>query len=365
MIRPKDMQPSPEPDSRPRSPTLGLFEKRIEGDDSLLELARLRFQQAGMGAEMHAGAPAQLEALLRFRPSSQAPVTVHLPRHFNLVEQAACDRIAEFARCFAGRVRGLILHDHAAMADQPAEYFRAARELNLRLAADGTVPMVFIEYAAGLPPDRFADFFRSIGDFEHLSACIDVGHVGIRQVRKAYAESHDGEDVCALKSNPAMLPQVMEDVNSAVKTALPTVVKLIEHLGSLRKPVHFHLHDGHPLSTFSPFGVSDHLSFLSEIPLPFEFHGRHSAPLLFGPVGLRRITETALGAIGSERMTLTLEIHPTFERRALGDAAPLFAHWGDLMNAETMNHWLSVLTQNHALLIEQLRLWEQSFTRSC
>ena len=35
--------------------TLGLFEKRIDGDDCLLDLARLRFQQAGLGAEMHGG----------------------------------------------------------------------------------------------------------------------------------------------------------------------------------------------------------------------------------------------------------------------------------------------------------------------
>jgi len=39
--------------------TLGLFEKRIEGDDALLELARLRFKQARMGAEMHAATPQQ------------------------------------------------------------------------------------------------------------------------------------------------------------------------------------------------------------------------------------------------------------------------------------------------------------------
>jgi len=37
--------------------TLGLFDKRIEGDDRLLELARLRFRQAGLGAELHAGSP--------------------------------------------------------------------------------------------------------------------------------------------------------------------------------------------------------------------------------------------------------------------------------------------------------------------
>ena len=32
--------------------TLGLFEKRIEGDDALMQLAHRRFRQASMGAEI-------------------------------------------------------------------------------------------------------------------------------------------------------------------------------------------------------------------------------------------------------------------------------------------------------------------------
>ena len=71
--------------------TLGLFEKSIEGDDSLMVLARQRFQQAGMGAEMHAGTPEELERLLSFRPSEETPVIVHLPRDFNLAEEAEPD----------------------------------------------------------------------------------------------------------------------------------------------------------------------------------------------------------------------------------------------------------------------------------
>jgi len=86
---------------RPR--TLGLFEKRIAGDDSLTELARLRFSQAGMGAEMHARTTEELDGLLKFQPSPNAPVIVHLPRDFNLMDEHAGTLILDFASSFAGR----------------------------------------------------------------------------------------------------------------------------------------------------------------------------------------------------------------------------------------------------------------------
>jgi len=113
------------------------------------------------------------------------------------------------------------------------------------------------------------------------------------------------------------------------------------------------LHDAHPLSTFSPFGVSDHLSFLAEIPIRFDYHGRRSVPPMFGPAGLGRIVAKAIEAVGG--VSFTLEIHPTAERLALGDAAALFGHWQDKTNAEQMNHWLSVLGRNHALLLESIK----------
>ena len=93
-----------------------------------------------------------------------------------------------------------------------------------------------------------------------------------------------------------------------------------------------------------------HLSFLSEIPLRFEYRGRRSVPLMLGPAGLRRIVAKASEAISV--VSFTLEIHPTFERLSLGDAEPLFGHWRDKANAEQMNHWLPVLARNHALLLQ-------------
>ena len=330
--------------------TLGLFEKRIEGDDGLLELARLRFQQAGMGAEMHAGTPEQLDWMMRFQPSPQSPVVVHLPRDFNLAEENSRRRIFNLAAHCTGRVHGFVLHDHRDMAGRAEEYLRAAPELNARLQSIEGRPLVFVEYAVGLEPEVFAKFFESIRPLARISACIDVSHVGIRQAQRAYAQLRPGEDVCALKSQPAHLPQVMDDVEAAVNSALPTVLHLIETLGALGKPVHFHLHDGHPLSTFSPFGVSDHLSFLATIPIGFEWRGQRTVPLMFGPAGLAQIISQALKSIGGERVSFTLEIHPAAGQLPLGDASALFGHWRDKTNAEKMNHWLAVLAENHRLL---------------
>ena len=338
---------------RPRALTLGLFEKRIEGDDCLMELARLRFQQAGMGAEMHAGTPEQLDGLMKFRPSEEAPVVVHLPRDFHLADPRCQGRILDFASRFAGRVHGLVLHDHADMAWHRKDFLRAAREMESRLAKIDRCPMLFIEYAVGLEPNTFAGFFASIRELARISACIDIGHIGIRQARAAYSEIHPGQDICALKSHDALLPQVMAEVEAAVSAAPATVLDLVEVLGAQGKPVHFHLHDAHPLSTLSPFGVSDHLSFLTEIPLRFDYRGRRSAPPMFGPAGLGRVVAKAIEAIG--RVSFALEIHPTAERLALGDAAALFGHWQDKTNAEQMNHWLSVLGRNHALLLEAIK----------
>ena len=339
--------------AQPHALTLGLFEKRIEGDDCLMELSCRRFLQAGMGAEMHAGTPEQLDGLLKFRPSLEVPVVVHLARDFHLSEARSQGRILDFASRFAGRVHGLVVHDHADMVWHPKDYLRAAREMESELAKIDRCPMLFIEYAVGLEPNTFAGFFASIRELARISACIDIGHVGIRQARAAYSGIHPGQDICSLKSQEALLPQVMADVEAAVSAAPATVLDLVESLGALGKPAHFHLHDAHPLSTFSPFGVSDHLSFLTEIPLRFDYRGQRTMPLMFGPAGLGRIVAKAIEAIG--RVSFTLEIHPTADRLSLGDAAPLFGHWRDKTNAEQMNHWLSVLAQNHALLLEAIK----------
>lgn len=327
---------------------LGLFQKRIDGDDFLMELARLRFEQVRLGIEIHAGTPDELEPILLFKPWPEARVIVHLPREFDLCQSRL--EILELARHTAVRTYGLVLHDHPSLPARLREYVAAAEALDASLRTIDRAPLIFIEYAAGLDLQAFAEFATSIRDLPRISVCIDTGHVGIWQTRQTYARAHPGEDVCALKSRPPHLCERMPDVDAAVQSALPAVLRLVEVLGGLGKPLHFHLHDGHPLSTVSPFGVADHLSFLASVPLPFEYRGRPSAPLMFGPGGLLAIRDLALKLLGHDQVSFTLEIHPTGERLPLADVALLFAHWRDLTNAEKMNHWLDLLAQNHALL---------------
>jgi hypothetical protein len=122
----------------------------------------------------------------------------------------------------------------------------------------------------------------------------------------------------------------------------------------MKKPVHFHLHDGHPLYR-GAHGVSDHMSFLSEIAIPFEREGRMTLPLMYGPSGLKEIVRKSLEAIGPERLSFTLEIHPPEGREPLGEQEQLFSNWHDRTNAERMNHWITVLLRNHQLLLEVWR----------
>ncbi len=330
--------------------TLALFEKRFEGDDALFELARRRFLKAGMGAEMHAGTPEQLQSLLKFRPGQEAPLVVHLPRDFNLIDGSSPGRILELATRFAGQIHGLVIHDHPTIATRRAEYVAAAWKLDDQFEKIEGCPMLFVEYAAGVEPGEFAGFFAEIPDLEHLSACIDIGHVGIRAAQADYARKHGGDDIFLLKAQGPRLPQVIAEVQASVAAGVAEVLELIQALSTLRKPFHFHLHDGHPLSTFSPFGVSDHLSFFSEIPLNFEHEGRRTVPAMFGPGGLAKVVSRVLGFMIPERVSFTLEIHPTGERLPPGAESSLFDHWTDKTNAERMNHWIELLSRNRALL---------------
>ncbi len=130
------------------------------------------------------------------------------------------------------------------------------------------------------------------------------------------------------------------------------MINIIHELGRLGKPLHFHLHDGHPLSTVSPFGISDHISFLSEIPIPFEYNGGHVLLPMFGPSGLSEVVAETLKTLSPGLVSFTLEIHPEEGRVSLGDASHLFDHWTDKTNAERMNYWLSVIKQNFRLLLD-------------
>lgn len=323
-----------------------LFQRRFEGDDALLRLAQLRFAEAGLAAELYADSPQQLEHVLAFAsPLGHLP-TVHLGRAVNLLHAGDRGLVRDFATQFSGRIFGLIVHDQRDMETRVPELMTGLRELDAQLASATPPPYVFLEYAAGFEPELFIDIARRIAEIERFSVCIDIGHVGIRQSRVSFRERHPDLDLTALKPEDPRLPSLAADVQSAVASALPTVLQMFRALAPLGKTVHFHLHDGHPVIP----GLSDHFSFLTQVAVPFDYEGRRSLDPMFGPRGLAAIVSAATDAIGVERASLTLEIHQAEGRLPLGGAAPLFRHWRDLTNAERMNFWLSVLAQNNVLL---------------
>jgi hypothetical protein len=323
-----------------------LFQQRVDGDDALLKLAGLRFAQMGLAAEVYADTPDHLEYVLQFVPSHARLPVVHLSRGLNLLHERDRAVVREFADRFAGRVAGLVVHDKRDMAAQTDRLLTGMRELNARLCERPDGPLVFLEYAAGLDRGWFVDVAERLQTAERVSCCIDVGHIGLRQAAATFVNSHPGLDLKKLGTADYRLPDLVADVQDAVESALPHVLDVIRSLGRLGKHVHFHLHDGHPLVS----GLRDHFSFLNRLPIPFSYQGRRSLSMMYGPGGLAAIVSTAIGACPPERVSFTLEIHQAEGRLPLADAAWLFPHWRDTTNAERMNYWLSVLSENAMLI---------------
>lgn len=331
-------------------PVHGLFQRRVAGDDALLELARLRFAQMGLAAELYADTPDDLGAILPFVPPHPYLPTVHLNRGLNLLAERDRALVAEFASRFAGRVAGLVVHDRSEMAAQTDRTVEALSELDARLRERPGRPMVFLEYAAGSAPEWFAELAERLLDAEQVSCCIDIGHVGMRQASARFNRRHPGLSLGALSAENGRLPDLVADVQDAVDDARRDVIELIRSIGALGKHLHFHLHDGHPLIP----GLKDHFTFLRRLPIPFSFQGRQSLSMMYGPAGLESVIWAATEACRPGGASFTLEIHQVEGRLPLADASRLFAHWRDLTNAERMNYWLSVLGENAILLSESL-----------
>ncbi len=329
---------------------LALFQKRVDGDDALLQLASLRFKQGGLGTEFYAETPEALKRLLPFKPTPETPAVIHLRRGINLLEEAGRNLIMDFAIRYKDQVFGLVVHDQWEIVTQFGDYLAALREVARRSEKIQGAPYIYIEYAVGLNLEVFIHLFNAIEDMERVSSCIDIGHIGLWQVRAAYTQNHPGKDVCAMTTKDPDLPELIDDVQMAVESAPDAVIRVIRALAQLDKPLHFHLHDGHPVSHLVPFGISDHLSFLDKIPIPFKYKGKRRLDPMFGPLGLSTILNAALKRLGPDRVSFSLEIHPTEGRLPLNDASYLFNHWQDKTNAERMNYWLSVLLQNHELV---------------
>jgi hypothetical protein len=328
-------------------PVHALFQRRVAGDDALLELAGLRFAQMGVAAEVYASTPDELEHVLRFVPPHPRLPVVHLSRGVNVLHEPDRALVGEFARRFTGRVGGLVVHDKREMGEQTDRLLAAMRELDAQLSERQDGLLVFLEYAAGLDRGWFIDVAEQLRDAGRVSCCIDIGHVGLRQATATFARHHPGLDLKKLGTADGRLAGLAADVQDAVDSALPHVLAVTGAIGRLGKPVHFHLHDAHPLVP----GLRDHFSFLSRLPVPFSYHGRRSLPMMYGPAGLAAIVSAARGAC-PQGVSFTFEIHQVEGRLPLGDASGLFPHWRDTTNAERMNYWLSVLSDN-ALLMSQ------------
>jgi hypothetical protein len=327
-------------------PVHALFQQRIDGDNALLKLAGLRFAQMGVAAEVYADSPDQLEYVLQFVPSHARLPIVHLSRRVNVLHGRDRAVVREFADRFAGRVAGLVVHDKREMAGKTDRLLAAMRELNDHLCQRPGSPLVFLEYAAGLDRGWFVEVAERLQAAERVSCCIDVGHIGLRQATARFERRHPGLDLKKLSPVDDRLPGLVADVQDAVGSALPHVLDVTQSIGRLGKHVHFHLHDGHPLIP----GLRDHFSFLTRLPIPFSHEGRRSLSTMYGPAGLASIVSAAIDACAPQGVSFTFEIHQVDGRLPLGDAAWLFPHWQDTTNAERMNHWLSVLSEN-ALLI--------------
>jgi hypothetical protein len=327
-------------------PVHALFQQRIDGDNALLKLAGLRFAQMGVAAEVYADSPDQLEYVLQFVPSHARLPIVHLSRRVNVLHGRDRAMVKEFADRFAGRVAGLVVHDKREMGGKTDRLLAAMRELNDHLCQRPGSPLVFLEYAAGLDRGWFVEVAERLQAAERVSCCIDVGHIGLRQATARFERRHPGLDLKKLSPVDDRLPGLVADVQDAVGSALPHVLDVTQSIGRLGKHVHFHLHDGHPLIP----GLRDHFSFLTRLPIPFSHEGRRSLSTMYGPAGLASIVSAAIDACAPQRVSFTFEIHQVDGRLPLGDAAWLFPHWQDTTNAERMNHWLSVLSEN-ALLV--------------
>jgi hypothetical protein len=328
-------------------PIRGLFQRNIAGDDALVGLAALRFRQAGMGAELYAESPRELERLLRFVPESAVLPVVHLDRRIDVLTSDGRDVITRFQRHFAGQIAGLVVHDRPTMANRLDATATALRDLG-GTSGNAAVPSVFVEFANGLAPERFVALAEMISDVEHASMCVDIGHVGIHHARLEISRRLGARGAPALFDPD--LAQNIATVADAIDSALGVVTTLIDSLGGIDKAVHIHLHDGHPLTS----GMADHRGFLTRVPIPFPFRGRFSLPQLYGPRGLAEILKHAQQM--KAQPSYTLEIHQVEGRLPLLDAQPMFAHWLDLTNAERVNYWLAVLAENHALAVELLRV---------
>ena len=323
-----------------------LFEKRIEGDDALLTLAQRRFQEHKLLPEYHAGSKKESDAILPFHPFPESGGVVHLPRKLDILKPGNRDAIAALAAAVPENTRRLVLHDQEVVREDFEGYVKALRDLDHALGGGKARTRVYLEYAVGLEPDLFCRVIEAAADFPSICSCIDIGHVGIRRARRIYEQRFPGHELNRREAEDPATFDRLSEVEDAVLRAMSVTLDMIRRLSKLDKPIHFHLHDGHPLVE-NHYGVPDHKSFLERPMLTAPDGSRIELDTLYGPEGLHAVVETARQHLDEDRLTFTLEIHETLEALQLDPEADfLFGHWADKTNAEKMNHWLDLLKRN-------------------
>jgi len=335
----------------------GLFHRNIEGDEALLRLARRRFERAGIGAEIHPGSVDEADREWRLVPAMPARHFAHLPRHLDLLDPAHAGEVLRFALGLAGRARGLVVHDQDGWRARAVDLAGKLSRLDGRLREIPGAPAVHIEYAAGLPLDRFVEIAEGMRGLARIAPCIDTGHVTLFATRDRMRARFPELDVPGLAGDPRAAKAALPELERCMALAKGDLLEMVARLAALGRPLHFHVHDGHPLSTLSPYGVRDHLGFARPVPVAGAVDPAGSVPGLIGRDGLEAVARAALSRLPPGEVTFTLEIHHTVEgRRApLGDDGDLFRHWTDTTNAELANAWLGDIVESAAILREACR----------
>jgi hypothetical protein len=215
----------PSPSIRQLPGVRGLFQQRVAGDDALLRLAALRFAQAGMPCELYADTPAEVERLLRYVPHHETRPTVHLNRGVNLLDHDSQEAVLAFVTQLDDRVSGLIVHDKPGILEQVPALNDALRIVSDR--AHG--PHVFLEYAVEL--DWFADIARRAADIERAGVCVDIGHMGLAEVRQRLGASLPG--TAHLSANDPALADHVTQVQQATRAALPAMLSRLNYWPSV------------------------------------------------------------------------------------------------------------------------------------
>jgi hypothetical protein len=338
----------------PASPPLlyGLFHRNIEGDEALLRLAQRRYERAGIGAEFYPGTPEEADWEWQFAPRNVAHHMVHLPRYLDVLDPSHRSQILQFAEKLAGRARGLVVHDSVSWIQARTDLHRAVQELNARLRQVQNSPTLHLEYAAGIPLESFAEMAQMLGDLPFVSVCLDTGHVATFATKARFCARQPEPDFWALVEDPLRARSSLPLLRDAMSLAVEDLVGFVAQVAAVDGPLHFHLHDSHPLSRLSHYGVKDHLSFSEEIPVPSDVDPSGRQLPTIGRQGLERVLAAVAPLKSATDISFTLEIHHTRRgiRTPLGEDMDLFRNWQDLSNAELTLAWLNQIAQNAELV---------------